>query len=319
MKPNIKKSEFPSLWEEGASDRAVIRDQHDFLHSIWEPQLRVSNELFGAFCFRRRGSEKMVQKFELLKDVARMRHLLRKYDRHSWDQYFSPNIYTRPIRKLGCVHLSRLGWCDVDAADPFAFDPAPSMIWQTSIGNTQALWFWDKPHSAKQASAFSKALTYRYGGDKGGSAANKLLRIPGSYNHKPKYDTPFIPLVHYDKRLINKRPQLLMGEEGGIYGAEPQLLGMNPHAHNPLDVLRKYSSKLSASARTVIRHDRVMVPDRSKWIFVMVTELFEAGATLDEIASVVWLSPYFRDKYGNSPKALERQVSNIVAKSEVAK
>jgi len=46
----------------------------------------------------------------------------------------------------------------------------------------------------------------------------------------------------------------------------------------------------------------------------MVTELFEAGATLDEIASVIWDSPYFLDKYGQNRKALERQISNIVNK-----
>lgn len=319
MNPIIKTSEFPSLWEEGASDRAVIRDQQDFLHTLWEPQIRVKTELFGAFCFRRKGSHKMLQKFERLNDVVKMRHLLRKYDRHSWDQYFSPNVYTRPIRKLGCVHLSRLGWCDVDAADPFAFDPVPSVVWETSLGNTQALWFWDRPHSAKQASAFSKALTYRHGGDKGGSAANKLLRIPGSFNHKPAYDKPFIPLLHYDTRLITKRPQLLLDDESRSYRGETQALDMNPHAHNPLAVLKKYRSKLSASARSVIRHDRVMVHDRSKWVFVMVAELFEAGATVDEIASVVWGSSYFRDKYGNNPKALERQVSNIIAKIGVIK
>lgn len=46
----------------------------------------------------------------------------------------------------------------------------------------------------------------------------------------------------------------------------------------------------------------------------MVTELDGAGATLDEIASVVWDSPYFRDKYGDDRNALERQVSNIISK-----
>ena len=41
MYPIIKTSEFPSLWEHGASDRAVIRDQVDFLTTLWEPQNRV--------------------------------------------------------------------------------------------------------------------------------------------------------------------------------------------------------------------------------------------------------------------------------------
>ncbi len=84
MYPIIKKTEFPSLWAHGASDRAVIRDQVDFLTTLWEPQIRVSPDLFGAFCFKRRGSTKMVQEFEWLSEDVKIGRLLRKYDRHKW-------------------------------------------------------------------------------------------------------------------------------------------------------------------------------------------------------------------------------------------
>ena len=46
----------------------------------------------------------------------------------------------------------------------------------------------------------------------------------------------------------------------------------------------------------------------------MVAGLHEAGATLDEIASVIWSSPYFRDKYGDDQNALETEVSRIIAR-----
>lgn len=51
----------------------------------------------------------------------------------------------------------------------------------------------------------------------------------------------------------------------------------------------------------------------------MVAGLHEAGATLDEIASVVWGSPYFRDKYGEDRNALETEVSRIIAKVEAGR
>ncbi len=46
----------------------------------------------------------------------------------------------------------------------------------------------------------------------------------------------------------------------------------------------------------------------------MVAGLHEAGATLDEIASVIWSSPYFREKYGDNQNALETEISRIIAK-----
>lgn len=318
MYPITKTSDFPSLWEHGASDRAVIRDQVDFLITLWDPQFRVSPDLFGAFCFKRRGSSKMVQEFERLNQKVKIGRLLSNYDRHNWDQYFSPNVYTRPKRLVKCVHLCHLGWCDIDKGDPSSFVPLPSVVWETSPGNTQALWFWDRKHTPRRASAFSKALTYRHGGDKGGSAPNKLLRLPGSFNHKPAYAKPFIPLQHYDTRPIFKRPELLPYQDRGI-GRPIETSGMNPHAHDRLAVLKKYRSKLAASTRSSIRHKRVIAQDRSGRVFAMVAGLHEAGATLDEIASVIWSSVYFRDKHGDDIGKLNEEIARIIGNLEASK
>ena len=260
----------------------------------------------------------MQDRFFDLGNSTAIQAILLRYDRHRFDQYFSPNIYSRPSRKAGGVLMTRLGWCDVDKADPFAFDPKPSIVWQTSPGNTQALWFWDRLHPSSEAQAFSKALAYRHGGDKGGNAPNKLLRLPGAFNHKPEYDAPFIPLVHFDPKPIAARPRLLTKKDGLVVGdIEP--LDMNPYAHDRLTVLKKYRSKLDTSTRHLIRHNRVKAPDRSSRIFAMVAGLHEAGATLDEIASVIWSSPYFRDKHGDNLNKLEREVSNIIARVGAAK
>lgn len=255
----------------------------------------------------------MLDRFFDLGTPASIRAILLRFDRHNFDQYFSPNVYTRPSRKIGCVQITRLGWCDVDKANPFAFHPKPSVVWYTSQVRTQALWFWDRPHTPVEASAFSKALTYRHGGDKGGSAPNKLLRLPGSFNHKPEYDTPFIRLVHFDPSPITARPKLLTGQQA-VGAAEPDALDMNPYAHDRLAVLKKYRSKLSASTRSLIRHNQVLADDRSARRYAIVAGLYEAGATLDEIASVLWTSPYFRDKYGADQSALETEVSRIIAR-----
>jgi hypothetical protein len=313
MKKYKKKTEYPALMAEGATERAVLQAQYDFLFDLWREPGLLAPDVFGNLCFRRKGTAKMIDRFILLRDEVRIDRLLRRFDRHRFDQYFSPNVYARPSRKVSGVQITRLGWCDVDDANPFAFDPKPSVVWETSPGRTQALWFWDRPNAPAQASAFSKALTYRYGGDKGGSAANKLLRLPGSFNHKPEYDTPFIPLVHFDPSPITARPKLLTGQDG-THAAEPEALDMNPLAHDRFEVWRKYKTKLDASASSLMRHDTVLANDRSARRYAMVAGLHEAGASLDEIASVIWTSPYFRDKYGDDQNALETEVSRIIAR-----
>lgn len=308
---------YTALMSEGATEQQVVRAQSRLLEEIWSRPNHSNRSLFVNLCFRKTGSTKMQDRFFELGNTTAIRAILLRYDRHRFDQYFSPNIYSRPSRKADKVVMTPWGWCDVDRADPFAFEPKPSVVWQTSPGNTQALWFWDRLHPPSEAQAFSKALAYRHGGDKGGNAPNKLLRLPGSFNHKPEYDAPFIPLLHFDPKPITARPRPLTGRDGVSVGdIEP--LDMNPHAHDRLAVLKKYRSKLDTSTRHLIRHDEVLASDRSARRFAIVAGLYEAGATLDEIASVLWTSPYFREKYGEDLSALETEISRIIARVEAA-
>jgi len=62
-----------------------------------------------------------------------------------------------------------------------------------------------------------------------------------------------------------------------------------------------------------------MAQDRSGRIFSMVAGLHEAGATLDEIASVIWSSPYFRDKHGDDMGKLNEEIARIVRNLEVSR
>lgn len=260
----------------------------------------------------------MIHRFIAWQNGVATRPDLERFSRHDWDQYFSPNLYRSPSRKLGEVCSTRLGWCDVDDADPYAFVPTPSVVWQTSPGRTQSLWFWDAYYSPKHAAAYSKALTYRHGGDKGGSAPNKLLRLPGSFNHKPEYGKPFIPLLWFDPQPIKERPSLLAGAQASQASEfNPAIIDQN--AHDRRTVLKKYRLKLDVSTRHLIAHDQVTATDRSRRIFAMVAGLLQAEATIDEIACVIWGSPYFREKYGDDRNALETEISRIIARVSAQK
>jgi len=318
MTTKPSKPAFAALRNEASPEQAILLDQFAFLSTVWGLPKASRQDLFGALCFRRKGTSSMIHRFIAWKDGFAPNSDLERFSRHDWDQYFSPNLYRSPSRKLEEVRSTRLGWCDVDDADPYAFVPSPSVVWQTSPGRTQALWFWDVYHSPKRAAAYSKALTYRHGGDKGGSAPNKLLRLPGSFNHKPEYDKPFIPLLWFYPQPITERPDLLAASEG-FPATKFSPATLKPNAHDRRTVLKKYRMKLDVSTRHLIAHDQASAPDRSRRIFAMVAGLYQAGATMDEIASVVWGSPYFREKYGDDQNALETEISRIVARVSAQK
>ena len=84
-----------------------------------------------------------------------------------------------------------------------------------------------------------------------------------------------------------------------------------PEASDWRAVIKKYQTEYSHSIRRLMKHDRVRSPDRSKCIFLIASALFKAGATDNEVASVVWRSPYFQSKYGENYTRLAEELTRI--------
>jgi hypothetical protein len=315
MRQRVNKNSHPNHTSESGfkaydDDEDIRRGMMGFLGRIWDDAPKDSF-LFLAMSNPdgSRWRDHVVRASKVRTDLNKF---LREYSRWDHNLYFGVNPFSRDRRLTEFALPTSLAWCDMDASNPNAYQPQPNLLWETSPDRFQALWLWDTKYDVEDAERISRSLADRHGGDSGWTVT-KMLRIPGSINHKPHYDEPFVKMVSQGWKRTAKRPKLVP-EKRRLRGVATQSLDMHPNAHKRLDVWRKYRSKLSVSARTVIRHNNVLAPDRSKWIFVMVTELFEAGATLDEIASVIWDSPYFLDKYGQNRKALERQISNIISK-----
>jgi hypothetical protein len=69
-------------------------------------------------------------------------------------------------------------------------------------------------------------------------------------------------------------------------------------------------------ARTLMTATRVIYPDRSEAIFVIVSELVVADATDSEIASVLIINPHFVEKHGDNLAMVEREIVCIRSKVE---
>jgi hypothetical protein len=61
---------------------------------------------------------------------------------------------------------------------------------------------------------------------------------------------------------------------------------------------------------------RVIYPDRSKAIFIMVSDLVTRGASDAEIVAMLLDNPHFLSKHGNDVSMAEREVVHIRAKVE---
>jgi RepB DNA-primase from phage plasmid len=228
-----------------------------------------------------------------------------------WDLYFCPNAFNRN-RRLGMYALPTCyAHCDIDGGDPATFEPAPTILVETSPRRTQGIWEFGTAVSSTQAEAVSRALTRTYGGDRGGWSITKFLRIPGSFNHKPQYDLPVVtivmdtvtPIEHWPSALTTTGPRQSVGPG--------RAAEVDPLACDWRQVISKYEAKLKRVHRRIMCATTLESPNRSRMIFMIIANLYDAGATRDEIAAVVWRSPYFIDKHGANIDRLESELRRI--------
>lgn len=224
------------------------------------------------------------------------------------DLYFCPNAFREPQRRTEYALPSRYAWCDVDDADPAGYDPAPNILWETSPGRHQGLWLWRSTVEPGVAEAYSRGLWQRCGGDKGGWSITKMLRAPGTINHKPHYDRPTVRLRAYDDRP-QRIPRWLLE----IKATNPAILsaGINIDGQDAQSIMRRYRRSVGLSAGSLMMANRVMRPDRSGAVFCIVSGLIDAGASDTEIAAALLVNPYFTSKWGTDIAKAEEQIARI--------
>lgn len=303
-----------SLFHDYEDDYDVLCSQFWLLSDIWDATLDRFENAFVFIAFRSLATgkwhEHAIEKHEAHLEISR---LLGHYSRWDYDQYFCPNAFSKPRRKRQHALPTRFGWCDIDESDPNAYDPCPSLVWETSPDRYQALWSWDTYHEPDEAERFSKALAYRHGGDRNGWTITKMLRLMGSVNHKPQYDEPYVHTVACDWTEIRARPLSLKRDRAKLTSPLPEV-DVDPTKFDRAEVIKKYRKDLHPKARTLMGNRKAYEPNRSAQIFHMIAALHEAGACHDEIASVIWPNPYFVEKHGHDIGKLNEEIARVVGK-----
>jgi len=286
-----------------------------FLQDVWNPHPSRSWLFLAAKGDRWRDAP---IKNDQSRDAA-TKAFFAKYPATEFDLYFCPNPFSANRRKGDCALRTPYAWCDIDGADPDTFEPPPGILWETSPGRFQGLWHFTRALPSKRAAEISRYLTYTFDGDRNGWTPTKVLRIPGTYNHKRDGDPPQVKLHRFDLPLVNPRHLLGKAQKIRVRRIDDGLSDFNLY-RNPKALLRRHMSAIDhRKARDLLRHDRVRVPDRSRQVFIMIKAMFDAHLPVDDIACLIWHSPYFREKHGMDVNMLEREIQNILSKLEMIK
>lgn len=120
---------------------------------------------------------------------------LDEHDDH--DLYFCPLPFSQPRRNKQYIPRVGMLWSDVDEVTDIRV--RPSVLWESSPGRFQALWFLKQQLASNDAGELNKRLTYYIGADRGGWDLTQVLRIPGTKNFKYT-PSPTVRLKHWDEK-----------------------------------------------------------------------------------------------------------------------
>lgn len=243
---------------------------------------------------------------------------LRKHPASDWDLYFCPNAFRSSRRQNDQAERTPYAWCDIDEADPEMFNPPPAILWETSPGRFQGIWIFNKTLRPAIAQQISKYFAYEFDGDRNGHTVTKYLRIPFTRNHKREGKPPKVRLIRSDTTPINPRPLIKNAPKEKLTAEPGSGLSFNVNLdRDPKALLQKYRKKIRhRKALFLLRESTVTQRDRSRQIFIMIKAMADACVPWDDIASLIWHSPYFQSKYGYDISALEKEIKRAMQKLE---
>lgn len=215
-------------------------------------------------------------------DKRKIATALEKAKESKHDVYWAPTVFETDERTQDAVTSVDNLWADLDEVDPRSLPKhlKPTAAWETSPGRFQAIWRLEQSLPAEFHRQLNQRLTYAIGADKGGWGLSKVLRIPGTKNHKYQ-DLPEVDLLYLNGHVLN--PASLAKDLPEISG--PRLVGEVDL--DPQLLLRRYNRKLKARAKTLIRARHAERGVRSDRLWELECLLAEAGMKAEEIVAVV--------------------------------
>lgn len=300
----------------GRSGRAAIEAACRFVADLWDDYDPEAYTFIGT----RRGERWRDHAIKGDDRAAQVAKVLAKHSPNRFDIYFCSDAFSKPHRRTEFALPSRYAHCDIDKADPAGYDPQPNILWETSPGRFQGIWIWCEVAEGRIAEQYSRNIVYEQGGDQGGWSITKMLRVPGTINHKAAYEKPAVTLRSFDS-APQRLPKFLSDvEPSGSASAPPERTAscdeIDPFRHDPQKVIAKYRKRMSPFPRSLLTAGQVLFPDKSNALYAMITELVDLAATNDEIAAGLRENPHFIHRDGMTLDDLCTDILRIRAKRE---
>lgn len=247
----------------------------NFLMKIWNHSCRTGDIVFLS-TKSQRGYWKE-HPFEFNRGIrSRLKDFYQEFSR-GHDIYFCPLPYKSKRRKKEQVRKVNLLWSDIDSSKSKI---KPSILWESSPGRLQGVWFLDKTLIPEDGEDLNKSLSYYLDADKSGWDLGQVLRVPGTINYK--YDSK--PRV----RVLN--------DDGKIYKYRSivKRIGYNPGNDIPesMDqsfemVFSKYRRQIPVPVKKLLTQKNVKEGKRSDVIWYLENKLSEVGLTPPEIITLI--------------------------------
>src|SRR5215207_53570 len=157
---------------------------------------------------------------------------------------------------------------------------------------------WRKFESPGRAEAISRALAKRFRGEVGSTYPVSLLRVPHTINHE---HGARVDVVWFDD-LAQRRPKVRSPKASPVRQEKPLV---DPFTCGRYIVAENYRERVSPQCYDIMRHRRERRDDAPQCVTRIVWALNKAGASVDEIASVVWRIPYVISRYGQTRDKLD--------------
>jgi hypothetical protein len=277
----------------------------DLLQSIWDRS-------DGTFAFRANNSPDRVWK-ERPTFIAMS---------EAGDHYFSVLTFTAQRRSNeNAAPNCGLLWADLDDQTTehkewmHRYAP-PNILWETSPGMHQAIWFLDALYPTTEVVEWNRALTRAVGADSGGWFASKLLRVPATLNWKRAHentDRLYVPkgrIIHADHSewLYSDVKQTLRP-----FFEDPRPVG-TPTSCPPVPTKEEWRAaltRLDPNSRDLSALNAPANGDRSAQLWKGARWLHKRGLTAEEIYVLLWFTRY--NKWQDRPQKLWKDVLKAIA------
>jgi len=221
------------------------------------------------------------------------------------DIYWCPTPLTGPKRIKENIPIVSVLYADLDLAPVSGMPVKPSVLWQSSPGRHQCLWYLREPTNSTTAEKLNKSLSYASQADKGGWDLTQVLRIPGTTNYK--YDPPAPGKVSYvtSRTYTRKHLRTSMSAMSGTDAPNLNSATTTGGESDELEVnwtltwqqaLEPYMGKLKRKALELLQTQNVEIGERSDKLWELGSLLLEAGVPREDVCAALADSPWNKFK-----------------------